>query len=74
LIFITVGCSTTESQQQASAQMETLIDFWNGNRSEAGQTYERGVDWRWDDIVRKVGLNRRLRALSRTMAIRPVEN
>jgi hypothetical protein len=43
LMFITVGCPTIESQQQASAQMETLIDFWNGNRSEARQTYERQV-------------------------------
>lgn len=43
LIFVTVGCSNTESQQQASAQKETVIDFWNGNRSEARQTYERQV-------------------------------
>jgi hypothetical protein len=42
-ILITVGCATPGSQYQASGQEETVIDFWNGNRSEARQIYERQV-------------------------------
>jgi hypothetical protein len=43
LIFSAAGCATTGAQYQASAQEETVIDFWNGNRSEARQIYERQV-------------------------------
>lgn len=43
LIFVVAGCSETEPPQQASAQEAIVVDFWNGNRSEARQVYERQV-------------------------------